>query len=250
MSDVLTDTRVVFVGTAGWAIPRASGEAFPSDGSGLERYAASFKGVEINSTFYRSHRPQTLERWRAATPAGFRFAVKAPRAITHEARLVCCAPRLNQFFDEIAALAEKLGPVLVQLPPSLVFDPKIAADFLVALRGRWHGPVALEPRHLRWFGVDAEVLLGAYRIARVAADPARTAAAVAPGAHACLAYWRLHGAPRLYYTAYGLDRLAALAVAMGKDRDRETWCIFDNTASGAAAANALTLATKLGILQG
>ena len=147
-------------------------------------------------------------------------------------------------------MAEKLGPVLVQLPQSLMFDPKVADAFLAAVRDRWNGPVALEPRHASWFGALADVLISAHRIARVGADPARTAAAAMPGGYPGLAYWRLHGAPRVYYSAYGSHQLAALAVAMGKDRDRETWCIFDNTASGAAAANALTLATKLGILQG
>jgi uncharacterized protein YecE (DUF72 family) len=237
----------VFVGTAGWAIPRGSAEAFPSAGSGLERYAARFNAVEINSTFYRSHRPQTFERWRAATPAGFRFAVKAPKAITHEARLLGCAARLGQFFDEIAPLAEKIGPILVQLPPSLTFDPNVAAEFLAALRREWRGSVALEPRHRSWFGPEAASLLAAHRIAQVAADPACTAAAGVPGGDPGLAYWRLHGAPRLYYSAYGAAALRTLAATISETRDcgDAAWCIFDNTASGSAVANALSLAAAL-----
>jgi len=238
----------VIVGTAGWAIPRASAEAFPSEGSGLERYAARFGGVEINSTFYRSHRPQTLARWRAATPAGFRFAVKAPKAITHEAGLAGCGPRLAQFLDEIAPLEEKLGPILVQLPPRAAFDAKVAGAFLSALRGLWDGPVALEPRHASWFEADAGVLLSAHRVARVAADPARVPAAATPSGFPGLAYWRLHGAPRPYYSAYSPRYLETLAAALTARRDGETWCVFDNTASGAAAANALTLAGRLGLL--
>jgi uncharacterized protein YecE (DUF72 family) len=242
-----TSARDVFLGTAGWSIPRASAEAFPAEGSGLERYAQRFNAVEINSTFYRSHRPQTFERWRAATPQGFRFAVKVPKAITHEARLLNCGPRLGQFFDEIAPLAEKTGPILVQLPPSLVFQPSVAAEFLDALRAQWRGPVALEPRHVSWFGPEAAALLSAHRVAQVAADPACTAAAGIPGGDPSLAYWRLHGAPHVYYSVYGPATLAALAGAISeaRDRGRDVWCIFDNTASGAATANALSLAAEL-----
>ncbi len=240
-----TPTGAVFLGTAGWSIPRTSAEAFPAEGSGLERYAARFNAVEINSTFYRSHRPQTLERWRAATPEGFRFAVKAPRAITHDARLHDCGPRLDQFLAEIAPLAEKLGPILVQLPPSLAFDRAAAEAFFASLRIRWDGLLAVEPRHVSWFGANATELLSAYRLSRVAADPACAAAAAVPGADRRLAYWRQHGSPRLYSSAYGPAPLAALATAICESDAGEAWCIFDNTASGAATADALALKARL-----
>ena len=227
-----------FLGTAGWAIPRAVSEVFPADGSGLQRYAARFNAVEINSTFYRSHRPGTLERWRATTPASFRFSVKAPWAITHEARLQGCGSRLGQFLEEIAPLAEKLGAILVQLPPTLAFDAGVTAGFLETLRDRWNGPVALEPRHATWFGPEAGALLQAHRIARVAADPARVPAAGAPGGDQALAYWRLHGSPRLYYSSYGAEPLAALGQAIAQ-ASGDAWCIFDNTASGAAVSQTL-----------
>src|SRR5689334_17239458 len=110
------------VGTAGWAIPRPVAERFPAEGSGLARYAARFDAVEINSTFYRSHRPATYARWVASTPPQFRFAVKLPRTITHEARLADSAARIAAFRAEAAQLGEKLGPLLVQLPPSLAYD--------------------------------------------------------------------------------------------------------------------------------
>ncbi|HLY79694.1 MAG TPA: DUF72 domain-containing protein [Caulobacteraceae bacterium] len=237
--------RETFLGTAGWAIPRTSAEAFPEAGAGLQRYAARFNAVEINSTFYRSHRPQTLARWRAMTPEGFRFAVKTPRAITHVARLAGCAARLSQFLEEIAPLAEKLGPILVQLPPSLGFDPPTAADFLQVLRTQWSGPVAVEPRHVSWFTPEAAKLLRTHLVAQVAADPACTAAAALPGGDRGLVYRRLHGSPRLYYSAYGPAAIDALARAIAGTPACETWCVFDNTASGAAASDALALAAQL-----
>ena len=171
--------------------------------------------------------------------------MKAPKAVTHEARLIGCGPRLAQFFAEIAPLGDRIGPILVQLPPSLAFDAAIAAAFFADLRTRWEGPVALEPRHVSWFEADATALLIACRTARVAADPARTPAAAAPGGDPALAYWRLHGSPRLYYSAYGPDTLDEIAAAMAGTGAGEVWCIFDNTASGAAAANALALAERL-----
>src|SRR3712207_3367874 len=137
-AEALTEVRV---GTAGWAIPRAVAEHFPSEGTGLQRYAARFDCVEINSTFYRSHRPGTLARWAEAVPEHFRFAVKAPKAITHEKRLAGCEALLARFLHETAELGEKRGPVLVQLPPSLAFDAEVARGFLRTLGGLHDGPV-------------------------------------------------------------------------------------------------------------
>jgi len=232
------------IGTAGWAIPRPVADCFPTDGAGLQRYAARFDAAEINTTFYRSHRPQTYVRWAQSVPDGFRFAVKAPRAITHERRLVDVLPLLDAFLAEVRLLGDRLGPVLVQLPPSLAFDPAAAGGFFAALRERHPGPVACEPRHAGWFASEADAMLQAHRVARVAADPARHPSAGEPGGWPGLAYWRLHGSPRMYYSAYGeaaLDDLAQRLRAAPADR----WCIFDNTTSGAAAADALALRRRL-----
>src|SRR6476660_2062354 len=139
------------IGTAGWTLPREHQPAFPADGSHLTRYAAVLDAAEINSTFRRSHRPATLARWAASVAASFRFSVKVPRAITHDARLVAVEPLLDAFLHEIAPLGDRIGCMLVQLPPSLGLDAAVAARFLAALRERHAGPVALEPRHADWF---------------------------------------------------------------------------------------------------
>lgn len=229
------------IGTSGWAIPRAVAAAFPDAASGLERYAARFDAAEINTTFYRSHRGTTYARWAAATPADFRFAVKLPRTITHDARLTDIDHLLASFCAEIALLQDRLGPLLVQLPPRLAFDATVADAFFTRLRERWTGPVVCEPRHAAWFDTQAEALLSAYRISRVAADPPPHPAAAAPGGWEGVAYWRLHGSPRMYFSAYDDAALQNLASRLEGSRRQETWCVFDNTASGAAAANALTL---------
>jgi uncharacterized protein YecE (DUF72 family) len=235
------DGRVVRIGTAGWSIPRAIADAFPVQGSGLTRYAGVFNAVEINATFYRLPRPATLERWREETPATFRFSVKTPGAITHEARLVDCDQAITAFVALIRSLGDRLGPILVQLPPSLAFDAPIAGRFFAALRKAWDGAVVCEPRHVSWFSPDAEALLNDYRIARAAADPARHPTAGEPGGKDGVAYWRLHGTPRMYASSYDEAYLLGLARAIGAVAAQEVWCIFDNTMFGAAAENARAL---------
>jgi len=229
------------IGTAGWGIPRASASSFPADGSTLQRYSACFDAVEINSTFYRSHRPATWARWRESTPEGFRFALKLPRDVTHISRLSDCWERLDLFLAEASQLGDKLGPLLIQLPPSLAFEAQPAEAFFAGLRNRTAHPAACEPRHPSWFEPGADALLDAHRVARVAADPARHPLADVPGGWRGIEYWRLHGSPRMYFSAYGEPALRKLAGRLLESPAEEVWCIFDNTALGAAAANALDL---------
>ncbi len=240
------------VGCAGWAIPRAVAAGFPGPGSHLERYARVLPAVEINSSFWRDHRPETYARWAASVPAAFRFAVKVPREITHVHRLARAALPLARFLAGPARLGAKLGVLLVQLPPGLAFERARAEAFFRALRRRYRRAVACEPRHASWFDALPERLLARYRVARVAADPvpagaaAAGAAAAVPGGWPRLVYYRLHGSPRRYYSAYDdrfLDRLAAVLRAQA--RTARVWCIFDNTAAGAAAGNALALLERL-----
>src|SRR5690606_831858 len=116
-----------------------------------------------------------------------------------ERRLVGADELLGAFLAEVRLLGAKLGPVLVQLPPSLAYEPAAAAAFFETLRGRHAGPVACEPRHLSWFDPGPETMLRSLEIARVAADPARHPSAGEPGGWRGLEYWRLHGSPRMYY---------------------------------------------------
>ena len=233
---------IVRIGTAGWSIPAAYAEHFPGEGTHLERYAARFSAVEINSSFYRPHRPATYARWAASVGPDFRFAVKLPKAITHERRLIDIGDPLDRFMTEIAALGPKLGPVLVQLPPSLVFSAPVAEAFFARMRNRLEGSIVCEPRHASWFSAEAEALLIRHRIARVAADPAPVPEAATPGGWAGLAYFRLHGAPRIYWSEYGPSGVAAHAAALtARTAASAVWTIYDNTAAGAALGDALRL---------
>jgi uncharacterized protein YecE (DUF72 family) len=233
---------LIFIGCAGWSLGREYWPQFPAEGTHLQRYAARFNGVEINSSFYRPHRRQTYERWADSVPEGFRFSVKVPKQITHELRLAQSDQALEEFLAQCGGLGDRLGCLLVQLPPSLVFDPTIVEGFFVALRQRFDGAVIIEPRHESWAAV--EPMLMAYRIAQALVDPSR----ISTDSSACgwidVRYWRLHGSPRIYHSAYDVPYLQGLAHDMqsAAAEGATVWCIFDNTASGAASGNALTLA--------
>jgi uncharacterized protein YecE (DUF72 family) len=231
------------VGCAGWSIPRTAAARFPANGSHLQRYAQALTAVEINTSFYRPHRPQTYERWAQAVPADFRFAVKMPKQVTHTLRLRDTHEAVDGFLGQCAHLGEKLGPLLVQLPPALSFDAAATRRFWQELRDGFNGSVVCEPRHPSWFTEEAEAMLADYCVARVAADPAVVPSAASPAGHTALAYFRLHGSPRMYYSAYEramletlADRLAGLLQA-----GAEVWCVFDNTAEGAAMSDALAV---------
>jgi uncharacterized protein YecE (DUF72 family) len=242
---------VIRVGTAGWTLPRTEQEHFPATGTHLQRYAGRFSAAEINSSFYRPHRPSTYARWAESVPDGFLFSIKLPKTITHGQRLRDADALLDGFLAEAGGLGDRLGCLLVQLPPSLEFDGAVAEPFFSALRARSSFAVACEPRHPAWFGDEAADLLARFQVARVAADPARVPAAAEPGGWPDLVYYRLHGSPRIYYSAYEPPYLDALAARLRVEAaaGRQVWCIFDNTASGAAAADALGLAARLESLQ-
>jgi uncharacterized protein YecE (DUF72 family) len=235
----------LFVGTAGWSIPRAFTAQCDGPGTHLERYARLFRSAEINSSFYRPHAPTTYAKWAACTPPGFQFAVKVPRLISHELALRRSRLPLQRFLAETAGLEEKRGPLLLQLPGSHAFDARAATRFFDVLRSCYDGTVVCEPRHASWVGARAESLLMRYQVARVAADPARAPGLERPGGWPGLVYYRLHGSPRTYWSRYDSVFIDALAAALGSLAAVDAWCIFDNTASGAAIENAQELRLRV-----
>ncbi|MBV9905672.1 MAG: DUF72 domain-containing protein [Alphaproteobacteria bacterium] len=234
------------IGTAGWPLPRHHRDRFPIGASNLARYAAHLNAAEINTSFYRSHKHSIYARWAAAVPKGFRFAVKVPKAITHDQRLERPGPLLDAFLDECGTLGSKLGPLLVQLPGKQPLVLRTVRIFFRVLRKRFDGPVVCEPRNPAWFTPEIETMLKDYGVSRVAADPARVPEAAEPGGDPSIAYFRWHGSPNIYISNYDDDRLTALAAKMRKLKARDVWCIFDNTMSGSATGNALRLRELLG----
>jgi uncharacterized protein YecE (DUF72 family) len=230
------------IGCAGWSIASVQQAHFPPNGTHLERYAAVFPAVEINSSFYRPHRPETYRRWGESVPDNFRFSVKVPRAITHERRLQNADELVFRFSQEVGELKARLGCLLVQLPPSLGFNRHTVTAFFRSLTERVGVPVVCEARHLSWFTPEVTEVLAMLGIAQVIADP--PVASVA--AVASVVYVRLHGSPEMYHSAYSDTFLTKLSheIRLYQAEGKTVWCIFDNTASGAAMPNALTLLAR------
>lgn len=240
--------RIVRIGCAGWSIPALYRERFAAGASVLERYATRFNAVEINSSFYRPHQRATYARWADTVPRGFRFSVKLPKAISHEQRLQGSGALLDGFVEAIDGLGPKLGGLLLQLPPGLDFDARVAANFFAMLGRRTAVPVVCEPRHASWNSDKASELLQRFGIGRVSADPDPCPQNPARAIEARLKYWRWHGSPRIYYSSYQDADLRRLATAVRQKRPPKTepWIIFDNTAHGHATGNALRLRELLG----
>ena len=247
-------SATVRIGTAGWSIPKPVAASFPGDGSQLARYSRVLACAEINTTFTGTHRPATFERWANDTPPDFRFSVKLPQAMTHGARLKGRRAEVKAFTASLGGLGDRLAALLVQLPPSLDLDTRAARAFFRSIHAGFEGAVLCEPRHPSWFTAAAERLLIEERVGRVAADPAKPAGAGAPGGwlgeagdgRGATVYYRWHGSPRMYWSRYEDDWLDARAKEISRwPTGTEVWCVFDNTASGAAADDALRLRSLL-----
>jgi uncharacterized protein YecE (DUF72 family) len=239
-------TERIYIGCAGWSLSRHDRPYFPEQGSHLERYSQVMNAVEINSSFYRPHKRDTYERWAAATPDHFRFAVKIPRSISHDASLSLTDGLLREFRMQVEGLGPKLGWLLLQLPPKLDFHAPSAKAFFRMARADFDCEIACEARHPGWFGEEATALLEEFGAIRVVADPAKGA----PPVHQPTTdnfYIRLHGSPRIYYSSYDDAYLAQMARAMQAHAKagHSSLCIFDNTAGQQSMPNALTLLKAL-----
>jgi uncharacterized protein YecE (DUF72 family) len=240
-----SDASTVRIGLAGWSEAASRyGKLLPAQeegATGLRRYSAAFDFVEINSSFYRQVRPATYEKWAGEVPAEFLFSVKMHRLITHYTRLKN-TDILNDFFASVAGLGKMLAVVLVQLPPTLVFDAGVADRFLAALRKLYRGCAVCEPRHDSWDGPDARKLLLKHGIGSVLTEIPRTGADPLEDAKRAIPlYVRLHGTPRKYYSSYSDEDLTRLAALLEAHAGRRRYIVFDNTAGPAGVRNALHL---------
>ena len=166
--------------------------------------------------------------------------MKVPKSVTHVAGLAL--PELKRFVGESAGLGEKLAVFLIQFPPTRSFDEDEAHALFEALRALSPATLVCEPRHVSWFAPSVDHWFNERRVGRVAADSARTEGAEKPGGWQGIRYFRLHGSPRIYYSAYDDDALCEIRRRLVTSKGTaENWCIFDNTALGAAMENALEL---------
>jgi uncharacterized protein YecE (DUF72 family) len=234
------------IGTSGWSYKHWSGLFYP-DGvkpaKYLEHYVTQFDCVELNASFYRIPSDKTVQGWARRTPASFRFCVKMNRFITHRKKLADAVEPLARFLTVFDPLCHRLGPFLVQLPPSLRFDLSVADAFLQLLCShRNTGEFALEARHDSWFTPESLSLLRRYGIASVIADSGGRFA----GSEALtnsIVYLRFHGPGGLYHSQYTADALSAYArkITGWLAEGRQVWAFFNNDIDGHAVHNAREL---------
>ncbi len=229
----------LLVGTSGFAFKEWVGPFYPPKTKAAEmlpHYARVFPSVEVNYTFRRTPSASTLENWVAGTPEGFTFACKAPMGITHFARLTgMAAERLTTFLEVVAPLGDRLGPVLVQCPPNLKYDPAVLDDFLGVLAGR-RERFTMEFRHESFDADEVRDKLAAAGVAWCVADTEEREGrfiVTTPG----FAYARLR---RGGYDAKALKRWVE-PVAAALDAGTDVHCYFkhENSPTGPSDATAL-----------
>jgi uncharacterized protein YecE (DUF72 family) len=212
----------------------------------LASYAERFAGVEINATHYRLQARSTFERWRAAVPAGFVFAVKANRYLTHVRLLHEPLEPIRTERDRAAGLGPALGAVLWQLPARLARDDTRLEGFLETLEREWPTRHAVEFRHRGWFVTDVAARLRAHGVANCISHAG--AWPMWEAVTADLVYVRLHGSPRTYVSEYGETGLRPWVERaerwLGQGLDVQVW--FDDDEGGAAPRDAALFLRLIG----
>lgn len=241
-------TGRVRIGTSGWVYPHWRGRFYPAElpsSRWLEFYAARFDTVELNNSFYRQPTLAQFGRWRRAVPAGFAYAVKLNRFITHIKRLDVDASTVARSYDTVAGLGPALAAILVQLPPRSKFDRERFDHFMraVARRRRRH---ALEPRDASWLTDEALAALRARGVALCITDTPRWPSRIAVTAD--LVYLRFHGPGRLYASPYDDDQLRewAARIRAWRDEGHDVLAYFNNDERGYAPRDALRLRDLVG----
>lgn len=232
-------------GTSGWTYKHWQGVFYPVDlpqSKWLEYYTGHFDTVELNASFYRLPNPRTFENWNARTPDNFRWSVKASKYITHTKRLRDPAEPLQRLYDAVKGLGEKLGAILVQLPPNLAFDEILFRDFCSSLNTDIRH--TLEVRHASWLSDNAYTILNEFNIALCISDTAGRYPS-AEEITADFAYVRLHGSQKLYASGYTEDELQTWAQKINA-WDRDAFIYFDNDFEGHAVKDAKRLKEILG----
>jgi uncharacterized protein YecE (DUF72 family) len=238
-------SRRIHIGTSGWHYQGWIGDFYPAGSKSpelLNLYLGHFRTVEVNNTFYHLPLASTLEGWRRAVPAGFRFAVKASRFITHNKKLKEGAGSFRLFFDRVKVLGPRLGPILFQLPPRWNYNGDRLGEFLASLPRGPGGPrYAFEFRHESWFNPDCYALLRKYRAGFCIYhwNDFQTPLEVTSN----LVYVRFHGTRGKYGGTYPRRTLRLWAERMSAwaAEGREVWAYFNNDSEGYAPWNALTL---------
>lgn len=231
-----------YIGTSGWHYSHWQDRFYPktlTKAKWLEFYASHFTTVELNNSFYRLPSETTFTTWHDSSPANFIFAVKVSRFITHIKRLKNCEQAVDNFISRAKILAEKLGPLLYQLPPNMHRNDEILESFLSTLpQGMKH---VFEFRHQSWLEDKVFEILHKHNIGFCVFDMPSVSCPVV--ATADFAYIRFHGSTGLYFSCYSDEELADWAKRLANlTRNLKTiYIYFNNDAEAFAVRNAITL---------
>ena len=235
-------TGALRIGTSGWTYKHWRGGFYPEglpQSRWFARYAEVFDTAEINATFYRLPSQAMVAGWREKAPPGFVFAWKASKYLTHNKRLLDAAPPLERIYAPMLTLGAKLGPCLIQLPPSMTLDlPRLAGLLPLLPADRRH---TIEFRHPSWYVDPVFEALAAHGVALCVSDHHH---APAPAlATADFAYLRLHGPGGRYVGAYEDWVLESWSrdIAAWRAEGRDVYAYFDNDIGGAAPEDASRL---------
>lgn len=236
----------IHIGTSGWSYKDWREIFYPPKlpaAQYLHYYSQHFGVMEINNSFYHLPAVTSVENWKSTVGPEFLFCPKMSRYVTHIKGLTEPESSLPPFFERMKALAPKLGPFLIQLPPSLEFKQEIVSAFLERLHadyGRYS--YALEARHASWMEPSAIDLLRRFNIAWVISDSGKRfiRGAYITSPHI---YLRFHGPDGSYATKYTEAAMEAYAVKIRQwvTQGHEVWAFFNNTDKGYALDNARTL---------
>lgn len=235
------------VGCSGWQYKHWKGDFYPADlpqTRWLEAYASVFDTVEVNNSFYRLPEASTFARWSERVPAGFLYAVKASRYLTHMKKLKDPGEPIERLFSRMRALGKRMGPVLYQLPPGFTVDVPRLEHFLQALpRDARH---VLEFRDPSWYAEEVYALMRRHRAALCLHDMRGSATGrlrVGP-----FVYVRFHGPSGQYHGGYPDERVQSWAEWLRAQMDDGTdvYAYFNNDVGGHAPRDALTLRRFVG----
>lgn len=232
-----------YIGTSGWSYKHWKGLFYPEKMPSrqyLGFYVTQFNCIELNASFYRLPTEKTIESWSDSMPQDFRIAVKLSRQITHFKRLKETEGELKIFMDLFKPLYNRLGPVLIQLPPSMKFDPQIVESFYEEIKKHYRKFIfAIEPRHESWFNDDSIKLAEKYQIAWTIAEsggryPMKEAVT------SDSVYLRFHGPKNPTKTGYSIEELSYWAEKAIKwmKKGIDVWVFFNNDSYGHAIFNA------------
>jgi len=227
---------------SGWSYGEWKGLFYPEELKSkewLSFYAQYFDTTEINSSFYHLPRPATVAGWMAQVPDTFKFCPKLSRYITHIKRLHEAEDGLQRYFKSFEQARHMLGPVLIQLPPSLAFDPvRIKAFFDILKSDYKHYEFALEARHKSWLDDEAIKLCKRYHISWVIAQSG-VGYPYLEKVTSDHVYVRFHGPGRLYASSYSDEMLQEYAIKFRKwaSAGHHVWAFFNNTMNGVALDN-------------